>query len=301
MTSTSIPGGSLLGVRVRAWARSARFPSQLTILLPLILGQLFAERIDPLVFALVIGFGLLDQLFIVWSNDYADRFDDPLNEHPTPFGGGSRVLVEGRLSPETLRTAAGVAAAGMLGISGTLVALTGAIEVFVSALAALGLLWAYSFAPARLSHRGGGELLQMSGVGAVLPLYGYAAQTGGWTGFPVEALAVLLPLELGCALATTRPDEAADRRVRKRTLSVLLGGRGAGSVMVAAHFVALGIFVAQRGELALEVTLVPALFNLGALFTVTARPGTRLMIVHALLGLSVTVSFLGLWIVRLVG
>jgi len=293
---TPVASRSQRAVRWRAWVRSARFPSQLTILLPLVVGQLLAPGRDLGIFAAVLAFGLCDQLYIVWANDYADRFDDPYNEHATPFAGGSRVLVQGALSPGHLRNAAGGAALAALGIAVVTAWTADAPELVGLALLSLALLWAYSFPPFRFSHRGGGEVLQMLGVGAVLPWYGYLAQSGHPTEFPALLLVALLLLELGCALATTRPDEEADRRVDKRTLSVLLGGRQAGGLMVVLHFAGLATLGRwlEDPSAAFAVTALPALANGGALVTVGAKPGTGLMVLHAFSALMVTVGALSL-------
>jgi 1,4-dihydroxy-2-naphthoate octaprenyltransferase len=92
----------------------------------------------------------------------------------------------------------------------------------VSALAALALLHAYSFPPLRLSYRGGGELLQAFGVGGVLPLTGYYAQSGRLD-LPLWALAPSLLAALAGNLLTALPDVAQDARAAKRTFAVRAG------------------------------------------------------------------------------
>jgi len=191
---------------VAAWIRASRLPSQSYIFLPLLLGQALLVReggtLSWATFALVHLFGLFDQLYIVYANDVADRHSDPLNTTATIFSGGSRVLVEGQLQSEQLVQAAGVMAALCLVTGAALWGFFGRWLCLPLSGLALVLLWLYSFGPVRLSYRGGGELLQMVGVGGVLPLFGYHAQAGGWTGFPWELLWVLLPTHLASALAT---------------------------------------------------------------------------------------------------
>ncbi|MFO0724116.1 MAG: prenyltransferase [Myxococcota bacterium] len=210
-----------------AWIRSARLASQSYIALPLLLGVGLAKSrghlVEPWALMLVLLFGLLDQLYIVWANDYADQATDRLNQTPTIFSGGSRVLVEGRLSPGAIRRAAMIA--GALALADALalgVARASPIPPLLAG-AALILLWCYSYGPLRLSYRGGGELLQALGVGLVLPLYGFTAVSGGWAELDWVLLASLLPGKLACAIATTLPDEPSDRLSQKRTLAVLLG------------------------------------------------------------------------------
>jgi 1,4-dihydroxy-2-naphthoate octaprenyltransferase len=213
---------------LRSWLQASRLASQSYIALPILLGQaLFVAAggdLDLGVLVLAQLFGLFDQLYIVWANDYADREADLLNGTPTIFSGGSRVLVEGKLAPSSLLGAAIAAAAALVVV--TLVVAIGwqRWALVPLAPAAIALLWLYSYAPARLSYRGGGELLQMLGVGLVLPLYGWLAQGGTLAAFPWPVLAVLLPANLACAFATTLPDEPSDRESDKRTMAVKLGG-----------------------------------------------------------------------------
>lgn len=211
------------------WLQASRLPSQSYIFFPLLLGEALAfcriGTVNWAVLGLTHLFGLCIQLFIVYANDYADYAVDVLNTTYTPFSGGSRVLVDGVLT----RLELGVASVTMTGCA----LLTGgwlhwAYQrpwALLFAAVALALLHAYSYAPFRLSYRGGGEVLQMLGVGAVLPLFGYYAQTGTLHRFAVATFWILLPTNLACAIATSLPDEPSDRRGRKRTASVWMGNR----------------------------------------------------------------------------
>lgn len=232
--------------RARAWIKAARLPSQSYIALPLLLGQVLAWRATDqwswAIFALVQLFGVLDQLYIVWANDWADYDTDQDNQTPTIFSGGSRVLVDGELDRAQLGRAAALAAAGALGTGVALWAgwgRAGSVPLMASGLA---LLWAYSFPPIRLSYRGGGELLQMLGVGVVLPLIGYQAQAGTLAGFPCPLLLALAPMNLACAISTALPDRPSDARADKRTLAVTLGGARARALIVSLELGAVAAF-----------------------------------------------------------
>ncbi len=284
------------GARLRAWAQASRLPSQSYIALPLLLGQALAAarghpfRPDLLVAAQL--FGLFDQLYIVWANDYADQETDRRNRTPTLFSGGSRVLVEGRIEPPALLGAAALAAALALGVSAWLALAEGRWPLVPLALAALALLWAYSFAPLRLSYRGGGELLQALGTGLVLPLYGYCAQAGGAKGFPWLAAATLFPAQLACAIATALPDEPSDRESHKRTLAVRLGPQRAFALVVALDLAAVAALLlapwSPRGA-PHPAWALPALAALGVGFAARdARPGTRALTLRV--GAAVTAS-----------
>ncbi len=234
---------------MRAWIQAARPASAVNIQLPLAFGQVLAYATHTSLSAelsLWLGlYGLCMQLYIVFLNDWADQRADALNETPTPFSGGSRVLVEQRLSPVALRRA-GSAAGWTVAVLGLLLGYAYQRPLLpVLFVGGLLLLWAYSLPPLRLNYRGGGELLQALGVGGILPLAGFYAQTGQLPAFsngdnPLSLIALLsayIYLQVAAAIAFTLPDAQADRRAGKRTLAVLIGVRKAASLAVA-----LGLF-----------------------------------------------------------
>ncbi|MBX3184948.1 MAG: prenyltransferase [Polyangiaceae bacterium] len=173
--------------------------------------------------ALALGFGLLDQLFIVFTNDTADAEADAQNQHPTWASGGSRVIPEGRLSRAAVGFAAGLSALLLMGYGLAAARATGRLAWLGLTAAAIGLLVAYSLPPLRLSYRGHGEWLQGLGVGGVLPLVGFTAQGAPWTALsPLSLLGAVL---LGYAgnLTTSIPDHAADVAANKRSYAARRG------------------------------------------------------------------------------
>lgn len=267
-----------------AWVRASRPPAQSYIFLPLFLGQaLWSARggtLDLGVFALVHLFGLFDQLTIVYGNDYADRESDKDNSTYTVFSGGSRVLVSGALRPAQLRLAGALTAALSVGCGLALGLIYGRWLTVPLAVLAILLFWAYSFGPLRLSYRGGGELLQMLGVGAVLPAMGYAAQAGSTAGFPWSGLAVVLPAQLACALATTLPDEPSDRRSSKRTAAVLWGPGAVKLLIALLQAAAVGAlptlgWLARGGQGLRQVAAAPAALTALGLCLFRSPPGSR--------------------------
>ena len=284
---------------VRAWLQASRLPSQSYIALPLLLGQLVAVRtrggtLDVATLVAVQLFGVLDQLFIVYANDQADQETDRLNHTATLFSGGSRVLVEGRLSPRALGTAALLCALGLLALSGGLAVVHGAPLLVLLALAALALLGAYSYPPLRLSYRGGGELLQMVGVAGVLPLYGYVAQGGELAHVPWGLAALLLPTHLGCAIATALPDEPSDRLSGKHTLPVRVGGERAAWVIVGLN--GLSLLLAPYGLASVGLSagwelLVPVAATLAVGLLRAAPPGSRRIQLRVAAAITATVAW----------
>lgn len=291
--------------RWRAWLQASRLPSQAYLFLPLLLGQLLAWRISGewswLVFVLVQAFGVFDQLYIVYANDVADEDTDRDNATATLYSGGSRVLVEGALSSVTLSRAARRMAGLALASTALIGLLAGHWLPLSLAIFGIGLLWAYSFPPLRLSYRGGGEWLQMLGLGGVLPLLAFAAQAGHFAGFPWLLLAVLLPLNLATAVATALPDAPSDARANKRTLAVVYGlGPARRFVLVLAAGALLLHFSFVHDALGLasvSVAWVLAIPGLALLIAAAihhrADPGTRMLSGFLFLMILVNVAYVG--------
>ncbi len=288
-----------------AWLKASRLASQSYIALPLIVGQVCAwsqtgEWNWP-IFVLVQLFGLFDQLYIVYANDYADRETDAHNETWTIFSGGSRVLVDGTLRPKSLFVAAMLMAALCLVVGLVLAVGWGRGWAPVLIVTGLALLWMYSFEPVRLSYRGGGELLQMLGVGTVLPLLGYYAQAGTLDGFVMAVMVALVPLQFTCAMCTALPDEPSDRASGKRTTTVLLGNTAAKATIVGLGAAALCGFalVAPREAFAGVSPWYLVGFPLGvsALMAAVAPgavPGSKRLWGFVFLGILVNLSFQGM-------
>ncbi|MBM7114343.1 UbiA family prenyltransferase [Archangium primigenium] len=283
---------------MRAWLQASRLPSQAYLALPLLLGQVVAarERGGGLAWGTLVAvqlFGVFDQLYIVYANDWADQETDRRNRTATLFSGGSRVLVEGRLSSRALAVAAGVCAVGALGVSLGLAVGLHQPGLVLLALLALLLLWAYSYPPLKLSYRGGGELLQMLGVAGVLPVYGYLAQGGPLAAFPWALTALLLPTHLACAIATALPDEPSDRESGKHTVPVRLGGERAAWLILGLNgltwLLAPGALSALGPRMSLG-WLVPVVAALTVVAVRPAPPGSRRILVRVLAAVLATLA-----------
>lgn len=210
---------------LRALIRATRPLAHANIAPPLFYGQALAYTetsafsIKILVFCLV--FGVLDHIFIVFANDFADRKADELNTTFNLFSGGSRVLPDGLLTPRIFLTIA-------CGAATLLVALTLPFArshplLPILATSAVLLMLAYSYPPLALSYRGGGEWLQALGVGLVLPLVGFHAQEPSLRAIPWLAFAPTIVMGLSGNILTSLPDEPADRAASKRTWTVRRG------------------------------------------------------------------------------
>lgn len=215
------------GEGLGAWVQAARPLAAANVAVPLILGQVLAYAVTGQfswsMFGAIQLLGVLDQLFIVFANDFADRDADAINPSPSVVSGGSRVIQEGKLSPEALRKAAWIMLAAMMVLSVLLAASERLWWLPLLVLLGAALLWAYSFAPLRLSYRGYGELLQGVGVGVVLPVIGFYVQAGSFDGFPWLGLWPCFLLGYVGNLLTSLPDYPGDRAASKRTYAVRRG------------------------------------------------------------------------------
>jgi 1,4-dihydroxy-2-naphthoate octaprenyltransferase len=256
------------GVGMKSWIQASRPLAHINIGVPLVLGQAAAVHVTGSFswtwFAATMLWGVLDHLFVVFSNDFADRGADSGTR--TLFSGGSGVIPEGKLTALRLKRATQATAVLLLLYSAGL-AVAGRVWTPVYGVAALLLMWLYSFGPARLSYRGGGELLQGLGVGVGLPSLGYYLQTEiafapAWVIFPAALLGV-------CSnVLTALPDVEDDARAQKSSWPVRYGIRSARRFASAGiAFAALGVFLWTPGvsvpakAVSAIVALVPLLLG----------------------------------------
>jgi len=269
--------------KIISWIKASRLTSQSYIFIPLLLGQAIyyqqSGNFNWFFFIILQLFGIFNQLYIVYANDYADFEADQNNKTFNMFSGGSRVLVNGELEPSQLKTAAFITAG--LSVACGLIFWVGFGRFWVLILAVIGILqlWAYSYPPFKLSYRGGGEILQMLGVGLVLPLMGFYGQSGSFEGFPILLIAALLPLQLACASSTSLPDYPSDKSSGKKTSSVLFGLilTKCGIILLSSLTIISVYGLAARGGLDIPIIKVLALPIMATLLHITAlnsKPGS---------------------------
>lgn len=179
-----------------------------------------------------IGYGVL--FFIeaatVFSNEVVDYPADSRNRRYGPFNGGSRVIVDGRISRTDLRLAAWCASGMAVVLAAILVIFTaappGASLALLAALLVLAI--AYTAPPLKLSYRTLGELDVGITHGPAVLVCGWVFLGGAWDdplpwlmGLPI-ALAILPSITLA-----NIPDREADAATAKRTIAVRFGQRPA--------------------------------------------------------------------------
>lgn len=262
-------------MNLRAWLRAARPLAHGNIAPPIFLGAAMASEGRGLDLTLLLCahlFGALDHLVIVFANDFADEETDRKNANATPFSGGSRVLVRGELHAPDLGRAALVLSAALLAFSCLVAVLFARPSLPLFALAALGLLHAYSFAPLRLSYRGGGELLQGLGIGVVLPALGFYIQRGTLEGLSLWALCGLFLFGVSGNLLTALPDVVSDRASHKHTWSVRFGELHARMSALLMAALGLGLLAQALHQRVLETSLVMAFPCIAIMFAIRLLP-----------------------------
>ncbi len=213
-----------LGARILYALKPASWPKLLVpALFGVALGTVDAPAVDARAVILAALFTVFDTAFIVLLNDWGDREVDAIKRHRFPDGCSPKTIPDGILSAHTLLGLGLVAAALGLGVALAADLLLGRPHALALAAAALGTFVAYSLPPVRLNYRGGGELLEALGVGALLPaLTAYLV-----SGRLVPSLAwLLVPHTLwafSSALASGLSDEESDREGGKTTFTTRFG------------------------------------------------------------------------------
>lgn len=227
----SLTGGGVPGSALGRWLYALKPASWPKLFVPALFGQLIGARQSQGFDARALGWGLaftvLGLGFIVLLNDWGDREVDAIKRKMFPDGCSPKTI------PDRILDARAVGAAGLLFGGATLLIAAGA-EValrrpmaFEAGLFSMLLFVAYTLPPLRLNYRGGGELLEMFGVGMALPLYNAYLQAGAimpgtwlWVlGFSV--------LSLASGVASGLSDEESDRAGGKRTFASVVGNTAA--------------------------------------------------------------------------
>lgn len=171
-----------------------------------------------------LSFTVFHLAFVVLMNDWGDQEVDALKRRLFPESCSPKTIPDGVLQAKSVLWAGAGAAAAAGGIAVAAQVWLGRPGLVWGALICMGLFWAYSLPPLRLNYRGGGELLEMLGVGFALPWWNAYVQGGA----PLPGGLVILPgfalLALASALASGLSDEASDRLGGKRTFTTMFGG-----------------------------------------------------------------------------
>ncbi len=177
------------------------------------------------------------QLMTHYANDYFDLGADLVNETPTTWSGGSRVLPDGELAPVVARNAALVMGAlALVFMAGIARSEAPSRGTFALLAAAFVLSWQYSAPPLRLHAHALGPLTAAVVVAGLTPLVGYGMQGAAWSSALLLALVPLMLAQFAMILVLDLPDMVGDTRAGKVTIAVRLGRRR--SVFIVVGFAA---------------------------------------------------------------
>ena len=172
-------------------------------------------------------FLFLLELCTILANELYDLPTDRINLNASPFNGGSRVLVEGKLQPGQVRKAMVIAICLVAGSGLLLVSMckpSSRLWVLVLLTAGIFMGLGYTVPPIKFCHRGFGELVVGLTHSPYVIICGFVFQGGSLTD-PVPWL-LSVPLFFAVVSAITLsgiPDHKADKAVAKRTFSVIFG------------------------------------------------------------------------------
>ncbi|NNE16975.1 MAG: prenyltransferase [Myxococcales bacterium] len=223
----SLTGGDLHGSAFARWLYALKPASWPKLFVPALFGQLIgatqSAALDLRALGWGLGFTVLGIGFIVLLNDWGDREVDAIKRRMFPDGCSPKTIPDGILD------ARAVGVAGLFFGGATLLVAAGAELAlrrplaFEAGLLSMLVFVAYTLPPLRLNYRGGGELLEMFGVGMALPLYNAYLQSGALTSSVWLWVAGFSLLSLGSGVASGLSDEESDRAGGKRTFASVFG------------------------------------------------------------------------------
>jgi len=190
-------------------------------------------------------------------NEYYDLDTDILNENPSPWTGGSRILPKGTLSPQISMRLAIFTTILSFGLSLFMPSLETRLICWVSLI----LSWGYSAPPLAFSRKGLGELITAIVLNILTPLLGFLLQNGSlYTERAEIFFLVILPLAIiECVrmMVMNMPDRGCDSAAGKNTLIVKTGMNRAIQIHAIGMLVAyLSLaFIYQYSEVPLIVIL----------------------------------------------
>jgi 1,4-dihydroxy-2-naphthoate octaprenyltransferase/chlorophyll synthase len=148
---------------------------------------------------------------------------DAIKRRMFPDASSPKTIPDGILPASSLLLAGLAAGALALAVAGSAERWLERPGLTVASALALGIFVAYTLPPLRLNYRGGGELLEMLGVGLVLPWLNAYHQGGAWRAEGLCLLPGFALLSLASAIGSGLADERSDRAGGKRTVVTAIG------------------------------------------------------------------------------
>lgn len=208
---------------------ATRVPFLTATLVPMLLGAVVARSHGYSAWgywALALAGATCIHLGLNVLNDIFDSSSgaDAANVTPTPFSGGSRVLLYGLVRERSMWTLALVLFASGSAIGGYL-ALTRAPEILWLGIGGVALSVGYTAPPLKLVYRGLGDAAVAAGFGPIMTLGSYAVVAQRLSS---EAFYASLPVAVFVMLilyVNQVPDRRGDEAAGKRTVAVRLSPR----------------------------------------------------------------------------
>lgn len=221
--------------KLKVWLKEIRAPFFTATVVPVVLGAVIAwyhtAEFNWFYFWLTLVGIILCHAGTNIANDYFDHTsrNDWVNQTPTPFSGGSRVIQKNLLLPKEVLTGAVVCYIFGSAIGLYLNAVTGGKVILVLGVIGVALGFFYTASPLRIGYRGWalGESAVGLGFGPLVVVGSYYVQTQKLDWLPLWAsipVAILITLVL---YINEFPDYNADKSVNKKTLPVMLGKKKA--------------------------------------------------------------------------
>lgn len=188
-----------------------------------VLGIDFVLGLDLRAVAFGMTFTVLGIGFIVLLNDWGDRDVDAIKRRMFPDGCSPKTIPDRILDPRSVALGGVVFGGAALATAAAAEVALGRPLAFEAGLACMLMFVAYTLPPVRLNYRGGGELLEMAGVGLGLPLFNAYLQAGVLSPKVWPWLVGFTLLSLASAVASGLSDEESDRAGGKRTFASTYG------------------------------------------------------------------------------
>jgi 1,4-dihydroxy-2-naphthoate octaprenyltransferase len=209
------------------WRYAAKPMSWPKLLVPCVLGQAIGFASSSTFSwrgaGLGVAFTILDLLYIVFLNDWGDREVDALKRKLFPNDCSPKTIPDGILPGWELLRVGLIAGAVAIALSWVAQVWLSLPWAGVMGTISILIFWTYTFPPLRLNYRGGGELLEMIGVGVMLPWFNAYLQSGRLFSKYTVLLFGFTCLSLASAIASGLSDEVSDRRGGKRTVVTAFG------------------------------------------------------------------------------
>lgn len=204
------------------WIYALKVKSWPKLLVPCFFGQCFGYFHSPLPSLSIVFLGLLFTIFllgyIVLLNDYADINVDTIKRKLFPNDCSPKTIPDQILNQRSILIAGIISGFLSMFVAFMLELYTERSFVLFFSFVCIIVFAAYSLPPLRLNYRGGGELLEMIGVGFMLPLFHFYLHLGiQYDSVFLSLLLISTLFAFSSALASGLSDEESDRIGGKST------------------------------------------------------------------------------------